>query len=98
MNMTSAAFRTRIGLRGAFYDDAKLTASLVELYAKYQRIPGTGYAFMRTAERFVPSDMDSVRREFGKLQIPVVNILGSMTGSSHGQPQRDWANYYPGVV
>jgi pimeloyl-ACP methyl ester carboxylesterase len=76
MNLTSAAFRTRIGLRGAFYDDAKVTASLVELYAKYQRIPGTGYAFMRTVERFVPSDMDSIRREFGKLQIPVVSILG----------------------
>ena len=27
-------------------------------------------------ERFVPSDMDAVRREFGKLQIPVLNILG----------------------
>ena len=76
MNLTSATFRTRIVLRGAFYDDAKVTASLVELYAKYQRIPGTGYAFMRTAERFVPSDMDAVRREFGKLQIPVLNILG----------------------
>ena len=24
MNLTSAAFRTRIGLRGAFYDDAKV--------------------------------------------------------------------------
>ena len=76
MNLTSAAFRTRIGLRGSFYDDAKVTDSLVELHAKYLRIPGTGYALLRTAEGFVPSDMDSIRRELGKLQIPVVNILG----------------------
>ena len=73
---------------------------MVELYAKYLRIPGTGYALMRTVEGFIPSDMDSIRRELGKLQIPVVNILGEHDKSylTAGKGQRDCAKYYPGVV
>ncbi len=76
MKLTSASFRTRLGLRGAFYNNAAVTDSLVELYAKYQRMPGTDYALLKTAERFIPPDIDSVRQEYRKLQIPVVNVLG----------------------
>jgi pimeloyl-ACP methyl ester carboxylesterase len=74
--LTSASFRTRMCLRGAFYDGAKVTDSLVELYARYQRLPGTSYALIRTAAQSIPPNMDSIRQEYKKLQIPVVNILG----------------------
>ena len=71
-----ASFITRMALRHAFYDHAKITDSLIELYAKYQRIPGTLDALMRTFRNFIPTDIEFVRRSLGKIQIPVLNILG----------------------
>jgi len=67
---------TRMALRHAYYDRARVTDSLIELYAKYQRIPGTLYALMWTVRNFMAADIDLVRRSLGQIQIPVLNILG----------------------
>ncbi|MGH7873232.1 MAG: alpha/beta fold hydrolase, partial [Candidatus Binatia bacterium] len=67
---------TRMALRHAFYDHAKVTDSLIELYAKYQRIPGTIDALMWTVRNLIAADVDFVRRSLRKIQIPVLNILG----------------------
>jgi pimeloyl-ACP methyl ester carboxylesterase len=74
--LTSASFRTRMCLHGTFYDHAKVTDSLVELYAKYQRLPGTNHALTTMAAQLIPPHIDSIRKEYKKLEIPVVNILG----------------------
>jgi pimeloyl-ACP methyl ester carboxylesterase len=74
--LTPTRFITRMALRHAFYDHAKVTDSLIELYAKYQRIPGTFYALMRTVRNFIAADFEFVRRSLGQIQIPVLNILG----------------------
>jgi pimeloyl-ACP methyl ester carboxylesterase len=71
-----ATLITRMALRHAFYDHAKVTDSLIELYAKYQRIPGTLYALMWTVRNFIAADIDFVRRSLRQIQIPVLNILG----------------------
>lgn len=76
MKLTSASFRTRLVLKKAYYDDEKVTDSLIELYAKYQKIPGTDYAFLKTAEQFIPPDLPRLKEELQKLKIPVVNIFG----------------------
>jgi magnesium chelatase accessory protein len=74
--LTPATLITRMALRHAFYDHAKVTDSLIELYAKYQRIPGTLYALMWTVRNFLAADIDFVRRSLRQIQIPVLNILG----------------------
>lgn len=76
MKLTSASFRTRLALKKAYYDDEKITDSVVELYAKYQNIPGTDYAFLKTAEQLVPSNFSDLRQDLRRLQNPVINILG----------------------
>ena len=74
--LTPATLITRMALRHAFYDHAKVTDSLIELYAKYQRIPGTLSALMWTVRSFIAVDIDFVRRSLRQIQIPVLNILG----------------------
>ena len=74
--LISPKFMTRIALRYVFYDHAKITEPVIELYAKYQRIPGTLHALMWTVRNFIAADFDFVRRSLGKIQIPVLNIIG----------------------
>jgi pimeloyl-ACP methyl ester carboxylesterase len=74
--LTPATLITRMALRHAFYDHARVTDSLIELYAKYQRIPGTLYALMWTVRNIIAADIDFVRRSLRQIQIPVLNILG----------------------
>lgn len=76
MKLTTASFRTQMAFRRAYYDDSKVTDSLVEIYAKYQNIPGTDYAMLRTAQQFVPPDLSQQREEVKNLQFPVINIYG----------------------
>jgi len=77
MKLTTASFRTRLALKRSFYKQEQVTDSLVELYAKYQRIPGTDYTLLKTAEDFVPADSSQLRNDLQKLQIPVLNIAGA---------------------
>jgi pimeloyl-ACP methyl ester carboxylesterase len=74
--LTPASLITRMALRYAFYDHTKVTDSLIELYAKYQRIPGTIHALMWTVRNLIAADIDFVRRSLRQIQIPVLNILG----------------------
>lgn len=76
MKLTTASFRTRLVLKKAFHDDEKVTDSLVELYSKYQRIPGTDYALLKTAEQMIPQDASWFEQELRGLDIPVLNIAG----------------------
>ena len=76
LKLTSASFRTRLMLKHAYYDDSKVTDSLVELYAKYQSIPGTNYALIKTAEQLIPVDTSDVKKELAQLEIPVMNVWG----------------------
>ena len=74
--LTPASFGTRLILKRAYYDDEKVTDSLVELYAKYQRIPGTEHALITTARRMIPANSSGLREALKKLEIPILNIIG----------------------
>jgi pimeloyl-ACP methyl ester carboxylesterase len=74
--LTPASFGTRLILKRAYYDDEKVTDSLVELYAKYQRIPGTEHALITTARQMIPADISGLREALKKLEIPTLNIIG----------------------
>jgi pimeloyl-ACP methyl ester carboxylesterase len=74
--LTPASFGTRLILKRAYYDDEKVTDSLVELYAKYQRIPGTEHALITTARQMIPADSSGLREALKKLEIPTLNIIG----------------------
>jgi pimeloyl-ACP methyl ester carboxylesterase len=74
--LTPASFGTRLILRRAYYDDAKVTDALVELYAKYQRIPGTEHALITTARQMIPPDSSGLREALKKLEVPTLNIIG----------------------
>ena len=74
--LTPASFGTRLILKRAYYDDEKVTDSLVELYAKYQRIPGTEHALITTARQMIPADISGLRDALKKLEIPTLNIIG----------------------
>ena len=76
LKLTSASFRTRLMLKHAYYEDSKVTDSLVELYSRYQSIPGTDYALIKTAEQLVPVDISAPKRELSRLAIPVIIIWG----------------------
>ncbi len=76
MELTSASFRTRMALKKAYYDDSKVTDSLVEMYAKYQNIPGTDHALLETAKGFVPPNLLQLKQQLRDLNVPVVNIYG----------------------
>jgi pimeloyl-ACP methyl ester carboxylesterase len=76
LKLTSASFRTRAMLKRAYHDDTKVTDSVVELYARYQSIPGTDYALIKSAEQLVPVDISEPKRELSRLEIPVINIWG----------------------
>jgi pimeloyl-ACP methyl ester carboxylesterase len=76
MKLTTASFRTRLALRKSVYDKERITDSWIELYAKYQRMPGTDYALLTTAEQMVPHDASQLKDEVRKLKVPVLNILG----------------------
>ncbi len=80
LKLTSASFRTRLMLKHAYYEDSKVTDSLVELYARYQSIPGTDYALIKTAEQLVPVDISQSKRDVSRLEIPVMNIWGERDG------------------
>jgi pimeloyl-ACP methyl ester carboxylesterase len=74
--LTPANFGTRLILKRAYYDDEKVTDSLIELYAKYLRIPGTEHALITTARQMIPEDSSGLREALKKLQIPTLNIIG----------------------
>ena len=74
--LTPATFGTRLILKRAYYDDEKVTDSLIELYAKYQRIPGTEHALITTARQMIPADISGLREALKKLEIPTLNIIG----------------------
>lgn len=76
VKLTPATFGTRLILNRAYYDDEKVTDSLVELYAKYQRIPGTEHALLTTARQMIPRDIAGLRQELQELNIPTLNIIG----------------------
>jgi pimeloyl-ACP methyl ester carboxylesterase len=76
VKLTSAPFRTRLMLRRAFYDDSKVTEELVELYARYQAIPGTEHAMIATAGQIVPENLPLLRDKLAALRIPVLHIWG----------------------
>jgi pimeloyl-ACP methyl ester carboxylesterase len=76
VKLTTAPFRTRLMLRRAFHDDSKVTDELVELYAGYQRIPGTEQAMIATARQMVPENFPLLREKLAALRIPVLNIWG----------------------
>jgi pimeloyl-ACP methyl ester carboxylesterase len=76
VKLTPATFGTRLILRRAYYDDDKVTDSLVELYAKYQRIPGTEHALITTARQMIPPDSSGLREALKKLEVPTLNIIG----------------------
>lgn len=76
LKLTSASFRTRVMLKRAYHDDAKVTNSIVELYARYQSVPGTDYALIKTAEQLVPVDISQSKRDLSRLEIPAMNIWG----------------------
>ncbi|MFQ5917038.1 MAG: alpha/beta fold hydrolase [Candidatus Binatia bacterium] len=76
MKLTSASFRTRLILEQAYYDDEKVTAPLIEMYARYQNIPRTDYALLKTAAQFITTNFPEVKKGLNDLHIPVLNILG----------------------
>lgn len=76
VKLTPASFGTRLILNRAYYDDEKVTDSLVETYAKYQRIPGTDHALLTTARQMVPQNLSDVREKLAKLSLPVLKIIG----------------------
>ncbi|MBI4529143.1 MAG: alpha/beta hydrolase [Deltaproteobacteria bacterium] len=76
MNLTSASFRTRIALTRAYYDDSKVTDSVIEMYARYLRIPGTDHAMLETAKQFVPPNLSQLKAELKKLEIPILHVYG----------------------
>jgi pimeloyl-ACP methyl ester carboxylesterase len=76
MKLTTASHRTRLALRKSVYDKQTINDSWVELYAKYQRIPGTDHALRATAARMVPQKPEQLRQELLTLKIPVLSILG----------------------
>jgi pimeloyl-ACP methyl ester carboxylesterase len=76
VKLTTASFRTRVMLRRAFYDDTKVTNAIVELYAGFQRIPGTEQAMVATAGHMVPENLPMLRNKLATLRIPVLNLWG----------------------
>jgi pimeloyl-ACP methyl ester carboxylesterase len=74
--LTPATFGTRLILKRAYYDDEKVTDSLIELYAKYVRIPGTEHALITTARQMIPEDISGLREALKKMEVPTLNIIG----------------------
>ena len=74
--LTTARFRTRLALLRAFYDDSKVTDELVELYSRYQTIPGTEQAMLATARQIVPENLPELRQKIACLEFPVLNVWG----------------------
>ena len=76
VKLTPATFGTRLILNRAYHDDEKVTDSLIELYAKYQRIPGTEHALLTTARQMIPRESSGLREALKNLNIPVLNVVG----------------------
>jgi pimeloyl-ACP methyl ester carboxylesterase len=76
VKLTTPSFRTRLMLRRAFYDDSKVTDQLVELYARYQTIPGTEHAIIATAGHMIPENLPLFREKLAALRMPVLNLWG----------------------
>ncbi len=95
MKLTTPSFRTRWGLKKAYYDDSKVTDSLVEMYAKYQNIPGTDHALLETAKGFVPPNLLQLKQELKDLNIPVVNIYGEHDDIIPRKSAEDVCNLLP---
>lgn len=76
VKLTPVDFGTRLILNRAYHDDEKVTESLVERYAKYQRLAGTDHALLMTARQMVPSDAAGLREKLQTLNLPVLKIIG----------------------
>jgi pimeloyl-ACP methyl ester carboxylesterase len=60
----------------AYHDHSKVTEELVELYARYQKIPGTEHAMVATARQMVPENLPLLRQKISALRVPVLNLWG----------------------
>jgi pimeloyl-ACP methyl ester carboxylesterase len=76
VKLTTAPFRTRLMLLRAYHDHSKVTEELVELYARYQKIPGTEHAMVATARQMVPENLPLLRQKISALRVPVLNLWG----------------------
>jgi pimeloyl-ACP methyl ester carboxylesterase len=76
LKITSASFRTELMLKRAYCDESKVTDRLIEMYARYQRLPGSDHSLLKTAEQIVPVDYPRLKEALAKLEIPVINIWG----------------------
>lgn len=75
-NLTPVDIGTRRILKRAYHDDERVTESLIERYAKYQRIAGSAHALLTTARQMVPPDFSALRQELQSLKLPVLKIIG----------------------
>lgn len=63
-------------LRQVFYDDSKITESMISQYAAYLKTPGAYPALRQTAKQIIPENVDDIIDQTVNLNIPVLIIWG----------------------
>lgn len=68
--------KVRMILKTAYYDDKKVSKEEVQAYAAPLNSAGGENALIETAKKIIPSNIDEVTAEYGKIQFPALILWG----------------------
>ena len=71
-----ARFGTKMMLKKCFFDDTKITEEMVKNYSRFNDPAGSSHAFIATANRIIPENIEKITSQYKEIQIPVLMIWG----------------------
>lgn len=74
---TTADWRAGLVLKRAFATDSAITPERIRRYSKYFDLPGSHYAYERSAEQIVPPDIAELEQGLKTIAVPTLAIWGT---------------------
>lgn len=63
-------------LKKSFYDEDKISEEIFQTYLFYNRLPGSAYVAVTTAQQLIPLDIEDMIRRLREIRVPVLLIWG----------------------
>lgn len=76
LSLLPAKLNTKEILKKGFYDDSKITETMIQEYSKHLNKPGAHHALIETAKQIIPPDIDLITQKYKKITIPTLIIWG----------------------
>lgn len=76
MNLIPSKMRASFTLRRLFYEQTKVSETIIERYAAYFNQPGSYNSFVESAKQIVPQNPDAIVEEIKKIEVPSLILWG----------------------